>query len=145
MPFITQTAAGVRDELLVFGDDYNTPDGTAIRDYIHVQDLAEAHVSALQRMLKKEQTTNYETFNLGTGNGNSVLEVIKSFEKTSQAKLKYRIVGRRDGDVEATYASTDRANKALKWAAKYNLDEMTTIQITMTSYQRFQQFRCLKF
>ena len=125
MPYITQTAAGVREELLVFGNDYNTPDGTAIRDYIHVEDLADAHVLAVDRMLKKSQSCNYEVFNLGTGRGNSVLEVINSFEKTSQRKLQYRIVERRAGDVEEMYASTELAIKELNWMAKYNLDAMT--------------------
>jgi UDP-glucose 4-epimerase len=125
MPFITQTAAGIRKELKVFGDDYNTPDGTAVRDYIHVVDLANAHIKALDRLMKAGQEENYEVFNLGTGNGFSVLEVIKSFEKTSGLKLPYQIVGRRSGDVEATYASTTLANEKLKWKAERTLDEMT--------------------
>ena len=125
MPFITQTAAGVRKELLVFGNDYSTTDGTAVRDYIHVVDLAEAHVKALERLLQSEQNSNYEVFNLGTGNGFSVLEVIKSFEKTSGQNLPYRIVARRPGDVEQTYASTELANNELGWKAKRGLDEMT--------------------
>ncbi len=125
MPFITQTAAGIRKELKVFGDDYNTPDGTAVRDYIHVVDLANAHVKALDRLMNEEQQDNYEVFNLGTGNGFSVLEVIKSFEKTSGLKLPYQIVGRRSGDVEATYASTELANEKLNWTAERTLDQMT--------------------
>lgn len=126
MPFITQTAAGFRKELLVFGNDYSTPDGTAVRDYIHVVDLAEAHVKALERLLQKHQETNYEVFNLGTGNGYSVLEVIHSFEKTSGLKLPYRIVKRRAGDVEQTYASTKLANRKLGWKSKRDLDTMTS-------------------
>lgn len=126
MPFITQTAAGIREELLIFGNDYATPDGTAVRDYIHVVDLAEAHVKALERLLQNNQQSNYEVFNLGTGNGFSVLEVIRSFEKTSGLKLPYRMVGRRPGDVEQTYASTELANRELNWSAKRCLDEMTT-------------------
>jgi UDP-glucose 4-epimerase len=125
MPFITQTAAGLREELLVFGDDYDTPDGTAVRDYIHVVDLAEAHVKALDRLLEKKQSSNYEIFNLGTGIGYSVLEVIHSFEKTSGQKLPYRIVARRAGDVPQLYASTHRANSELGWTAQLHLDEMT--------------------
>lgn len=126
MPFITQTAAGVRKELLVFGDDYKTPDGTAIRDYIHVVDLAEAHVKAVERLIEQKQKANYEIFNLGTGKGSSVLEVIHSFERTSGQKLPYRIVARRAGDIQTMYASTDLANNELGWTSKYNLDDMTT-------------------
>ncbi len=125
MPFITQTAAGIREELLVFGDDYDTPDGTAIRDYIHVVDLAEAHVKALERLLEKRQKSNYEIFNLGAGKGYSVLEVIQSFEKTSGIKLPYRIVARRSGDVPQMYASTHKANQELGWKTLRDLDEMT--------------------
>ena len=125
MPFITQTAIGLRKELLIFGDDYDTPDGTAVRDYIHVVDLAKAHVKTVQRMIHQQQKADYEIFNLGTGKGSTVLEVIHSFEKTSGKKLNYRIVGRRDGDVEQMYAATDLANQELKWEAKYNLDDMT--------------------
>ncbi len=125
MPFITQTAAGIREELLVFGDDYDTPDGTAVRDYIHVADLAEAHVKALDRLLEKKQQANYEVFNLGTGKGYSVLEVIRSFEKTSGMKLPFRIVARRPGDVPQMYASTQLANRELGWEARRGLDEMT--------------------
>ena len=125
MPFITQTAVGIRKELMVFGDDYDTPDGTAIRDYIHVVDLAVAHLKTVERLLKKEQQSSFEIFNLGTGKGSSVLEVIQSFEKASGKKLPYKIVARRAGDVEAMYASTDLANQELDWKAKHNLDEMT--------------------
>jgi UDP-glucose 4-epimerase len=125
MPFITQTAVGLRDELMVFGDDYDTPDGTAIRDYIHVVDLADAHVKAVERLIGRQQKSNYEIFNLGTGQGVSVLEVIQSFERTSGQKLNYRIVGRREGDIPALFASTELANQELGWAAKRSLDEMT--------------------
>ncbi|MCB0643302.1 MAG: UDP-glucose 4-epimerase GalE, partial [Phaeodactylibacter sp.] len=125
MPYITQTAAGLRKELQVYGDDYQTPDGTAIRDYIHVVDLANAHVKAVQRLLAGRQKARYEIFNLGTGQGRSVLEVIHSFEKTSGQKLPYRIVARRPGDVERMYAATDRANRELSWQAEKSLDEMT--------------------
>jgi UDP-glucose 4-epimerase len=125
MPFITQTAAGIREQLSVFGDDYNTPDGTAIRDYIHVVDLAKAHIVALERMLKGKQEIDYEIFNIGTGNGYSVLEVIKSFEKTSGKKLNYKITGRRAGDVEQVWADTRFANEELGWKAERGLDDMT--------------------
>ena len=125
MPFITQTAIGIRAQLSVFGNDYNTPDGTAIRDYIHVVDLAKAHVIAVERMLHKKSKKDFEIFNLGTGNGFSVLEVINSFEKTCKAKLNYKIVGRRAGDVEQVYADTKFANDELGWKAIKSLDEMT--------------------
>ncbi len=123
IPFITQTAIGKRDELSVFGNDYPTEDGTAIRDYIHVMDLAEAHVKALERLISGKEKTNYEVFNLGTGRGNSVLEVIRSFEKVSEQKLPYKIVGRREGDITAAYADTTKANEELGWKANRSLDE----------------------
>jgi UDP-glucose 4-epimerase len=125
MPFITQTAIGIREQLRVFGDDYNTPDGTAIRDYIHVVDLAKAHVIAVDRMIKKKNKKDFEIFNLGTGNGFSVLEVIKSFEKVTGEKLNYKIVDRRLGDVEQVWADTKFANDELGWKAEKDLDEMT--------------------
>ena len=124
VPFITQTAIGIREELKVFGNDYDTPDGTAIRDYIHVVDLAKAHVIALKRMLENKQKVKLEVFNLGTGKGYSVLEVIKTFEKVSQQKLNYRIVGRRPGDTAKVWASTKLANEELGWKAEKNLPEM---------------------
>lgn len=123
VPFITQTGFGLRKELSVFGDDYPTPDGTAIRDYIHVVDLAKAHVIALQRLLNKKNVEKVETFNLGTGKGSSVLEVIKSFEKVSGKKLPYKICPRREGDITEAYANTDKANNVLGWKAKSTLDE----------------------
>jgi UDP-glucose 4-epimerase len=125
MPFITQTAAGIREKLSVFGNDYNTPDGTCIRDYIHVVDLAKAHVVALNRMLNHQQKKSIEYFNVGTGKGFSVLDVIKSFEKTSGQKLNYQIVGRRAGDVEQIWADPKFANEELGWQAEKSLDEMT--------------------
>ncbi len=124
VPFITQTAIGIREQLSVFGDDYNTPDGTAIRDYIHVVDLAQAHVVAVKRMIENRMKHNFEIFNLGTGNGYSVLEVIKSFEKVSGEKLNYKIVGRRAGDVEQVWADPSWSNEELGWKAKKSLDEM---------------------
>jgi len=123
VPFITQTAMGLRKELSVFGNDYPTPDGTAIRDYIHVVDLAKAHVVALQRLLNKQNTEKVETFNLGTGTGSSVLEVIEAFEKISGQKLPYKIVARRDGDVVQAYANTDKAREVLGWSTELSLDE----------------------
>ena len=123
VPFITQTGFGLRKELSVYGDDYPTPDGTAVRDYIHVVDLAKAHVIALQRLLNKKNLDKVETFNLGTGTGSSVLEVIKSFEKVSGQKLPYKIVGRREGDITSAYANTDKANNVLGWKAQSTLDE----------------------
>lgn len=125
MPFITQTAIGKREQLKVFGSDYNTPDGTCIRDYIHVTDLAIAHIAALKRLIAKDNAENYEVFNVGAGNGYSVLEVIKSFEKTTGEKLNYHITDRRPGDVEQIWADTSRANNVLKWHAEKSLDEMT--------------------
>jgi UDP-glucose 4-epimerase len=123
VPFITQTGFGLRKELAVYGDDYPTPDGTAVRDYIHVVDLAKAHVIALQRLLNKKNTAKVETFNLGTGTGSSVLEVIHTFEKISGKKLPYKIVGRREGDVTSAYANTDKANTVLGWKAQSTLEE----------------------
>lgn len=123
VPFITQTAIGKREELSVFGNDYQTPDGTCIRDYIHVVDLARAHVVALERLMDDQEASNYEVFNLGTGTGNSVLEVIRSFEKVSGKKLPYRITGRREGDIVAAYADTTKANEELRWRAELNLDD----------------------
>ncbi len=134
VPFITQTAAGIRKELLVFGSDYNTPDGSAIRDFIHVTDLAKAHVLALDRMLTNKQKTNYEYYNLGSGKGNSVLEAIASFERVSGLKLNYRIVGRRSGDVEKIYADTQLAARELGWNTVFTLDDM------MRSAWKWQQY-----
>jgi UDP-glucose 4-epimerase len=123
VPFITQTAAGIRKELSVFGDDYNTPDGTCIRDYIHVVDLADAHVVALERLLQSKNQTSVEVFNVGTGTGSSVMEVIKTFEKVSEKPLPYKIVGRREGDVIEAYANTDKANSVLGWKAKHTMED----------------------
>jgi UDP-glucose 4-epimerase len=123
VPFITQTGMGLRKELSVFGNDYPTPDGTAVRDYIHVVDLAKAHVIALQRLLNKKNLQKVETFNLGTGKGSSVLEVIHSFEKVSDKKLPYKIMPRREGDITEAYANTDKANNVLGWKAELSLDE----------------------
>ncbi len=134
IPFITQVAAGIRNEIKVFGQDYNTPDGTAIRDYIHVVDLAKAHVIALKRMMSKTQKSNYEVFNLGTGHGSSVLQVIQSFENVTGVKLNYRLVDRRPGDVEKVWADTTFANQELGWKAALDLDVM------MHSAWKWQQY-----
>jgi UDP-glucose 4-epimerase len=123
IPFITQTAVGIRKELSVFGDDYPTKDGTAVRDYIHVVDLAKAHIAALLRLINNKNKTNFEFFNVGTGKGSSVLEVIKSFEKISGKPLKYKIVERREGDITAAFADTTLANKELNWKTEKTLDE----------------------
>jgi UDP-glucose 4-epimerase len=123
VPFITQTGIGLRQELSVYGGDYPTPDGTAVRDYIHVVDLAKAHVIALKRLLDKKNLAKVETFNLGTGTGSSVLEVIHAFEKVSGQKLPYKIVARREGDITSAYANTDKANTILGWKAQSTLEE----------------------
>ena len=124
MPYITQTAMGIREKLMVFGNDYPTKDGTPIRDYIHVEDLADAHVKAVKRLLNKKQETSLEIINLGTGNGFSVLEVIKTFEEVSKKNLNYEIVERRAGDVPKLYADAKLAEKKLNWKAERTLDEM---------------------
>ncbi len=126
MPYITQTAIGIRPFLRVWGDDYDTPDGTAIRDYIHVVDLAKAHVIAVERLTGEKGKKNIEVFNLGTGNGFSVMEVIKSFERTSGVSLKYEIKERRPGDIVKVWADTEFANRELGWKAEKTLDEMTS-------------------
>lgn len=122
VPFITQTAVGVREKLSVFGGDYNTPDGTCIRDYIHVVDLAKAHISALEYLEKAKR--NYDFFNVGTGVGYSVLDVINSFEKVSGVNLNYEIIERRAGDVEQIFADTQKINQTLGWSAELDLDAM---------------------
>lgn len=125
MPFVTQTAAGLREELKVFGNDYNTPDGTAIRDFIHVMDLANAHVKALEWLMAKDQNFRSEVFNVGTGNGYSVLEIIKSFEKTSGQKLPWSFAPRREGDIEKIWADPSKIKNTLGWQPQYDLDDMT--------------------
>ncbi len=122
IPFVTQTAAGIREQLTVFGDDYKTVDGTCIRDYIHVVDLAKAHVKALK--FAESMDKNVETFNVGTGNGNTVLEVVSAFEKVNNIKLKYKIGSRRAGDIEQIWADTTKVNIVLGWDAAYNLEDM---------------------
>jgi UDP-glucose 4-epimerase len=134
VPFITQTAAGIRQQISVFGSDYNTPDGTAVRDYIHVVDLAKAHVIAVERMIGMNQKSNYELFNLGTGNGYSVMEVIKAFESSTGVKLNYKLVDRRPGDIEKVWADTTFANEELGWKAELDINDM------MASAWKWQQY-----
>lgn len=123
IPFVTQTAAGLREELSVFGDDYPTPDGTAVRDYIHVVDLAKAHICAMQRLLEGRNKTKMEYFNVGTGTGSSVLDVINVFQEVNDIALKYKIVDRREGDITSAYANTKLANEELGWKAEFGLEE----------------------
>ncbi|MGA1977546.1 MAG: UDP-glucose 4-epimerase GalE [Bacteroidales bacterium] len=123
VPFITQTALGIRDELKVFGNDYDTPDGSCIRDYLHVVDLAKAHVVAVKRLIENKNKKDYEVFNLGTGKGVSVFEAIASFERVSGIKLKYKITGRRAGDIEQIWADPSYANKELGWKTTSSLDD----------------------
>ena len=122
IPYVVQTAAGIRECLSIFGEDYPTPDGTAIRDYIHVVDLAKAHIAALNRLLNNENKASCEYFNIGTGTGSSVLEVVNAFENATGKKVNYKIVDRREGDITAAYANTDLANKELGWKAKLDLE-----------------------
>lgn len=124
VPFITQTAIGKLNCLTVFGDDYETRDGTCIRDYIHVSDIANAHVLALKYLLNDELEKQHDIINLGTGIGVSVLETINAFEKVSGEKLNYKIGGRREGDVSAIYANNEKAKRVLQWTPKLNLDDM---------------------
>ena len=123
VPFITQTAMGLRDELRVFGDTYNTPDGSAVRDYINVVDLAKAHVIAIKRLLEKKNKSGFEVFNLGTGKGVSVLEIISAFEKATGQKIQFKVVEKREGDVEKVYADPQYANDELGWRAEKGLEE----------------------
>ena len=123
VPYITQTAAGLRECLSVFGNDYPTEDGTCVRDYIHVVDLAKAHVVALQRLMEQKNASNFEMFNVGTGVGSSVLEVIQSFERISGKELNYKFAPRREGDVTEAYANTKKANEVLGWQAELSLDD----------------------
>ena len=122
VPFITQTAAGIRKKLMVFGSDYNTPDGTNVRDFIHVVDLAKAHVSALQ-LLDSQMDNYYDVFNIGTGTGNTVLEIITTFEKVNKLKLNYELAPRRAGDVEKIYGSVEKAEKLMGWKVEKTLEE----------------------
>ena len=123
IPFLTQTAIGIREKLSVFGDDYNTPDGSCIRDYINVVDLAKAHVIAMNRIMEGKQEEKVEVFNIGTGSGLSVLELIHAFEESTGVKLNYQIVGRRAGDIEQVWANPDRANNVLGWKAESTIED----------------------
>ncbi|MDE6010819.1 MAG: UDP-glucose 4-epimerase GalE [Muribaculaceae bacterium] len=123
VPFVTQTAAGIREQLSVFGNDYDTPDGTCLRDYIDIVDLAKAHVAAVNRMTQDKMEAKYEIFNVGTGRPVSVLELLTTFERVNNLKLPYRIVDRRPGDVTAVWADTSLANDVLGWKAERTLDE----------------------
>ncbi|RKQ50984.1 UDP-galactose 4-epimerase [Roseivirga pacifica] len=123
VPFIMQTAAGIRKELTVFGDDYNTPDGTCIRDYIHVMDLADAHVQSIRHLNSIEESNHIDFINIGTGKGNTVLEAINAFEKETGQKLNYKVGPRRPGDVEKVYAQVDKSKKLLNWECKYTLSD----------------------
>jgi UDP-glucose 4-epimerase len=123
LPFVTQTAIGMRKQLMVFGDDYDTPDGSCIRDYIHVVDLAKVYVIAVKRMLKNETQKEVETFNLGTGRGLSVLEIIQTFEEVNKVKVPHKIVGRREGDIEKVWADPTYANEVLGWKATETVEE----------------------
>lgn len=124
VPFITQAAIGKRDTLKIFGNDYDTPDGTCIRDYIHVMDLAKAHVFAIQRLEKRQNATPSEVFNLGTGNGYSVMEIVNTFEKVTGIKLNYQIAPRRPGDITKVWADTHKANEILGWKTELGLETM---------------------
>lgn len=139
VPFITQSAIGKRGPITVFGNNYNTPDGSAIRDYIHVVDLAKAHVAAIKR-LKDQQDISYEVFNIGTGKGSSVLEVISAFEKSTGQKLDFKIGPRRDGDVEQTYGDVSLANQVLGWQAALNIDEMMSSAWNWEKYLKDNPF-----
>ena len=123
IPYLTQTAIGIRKELSVFGDDYDTPDGSCIRDYINVVDLAKAHVVSIDRMLEDKQYESVEVFNIGTGHGVSVLELINTFERATGVKLNYKIVGRRSGDIEKVWANPFKANNVLGWKAQVSLED----------------------
>lgn len=133
LPYVTQTAAGLRQKLRIFGDDYNTPDGSCIRDYIYVVDLAKAHVIAVQRMLERKAETNVEVFNLGTGRGLSVLEIVETFKKVTGVDVPYEIVARREGDIEQVWANPRKANAVLGWKAQ------ATVEETLLSAWRWQE------
>jgi UDP-glucose 4-epimerase len=136
LPFVTQTAIGLRSELKVFGNDYNTPDGSCIRDYIYVVDLAKAHVKAVERMLSAKAEEQVEVFNLGTGTGLSVLDIVNTFMQVTGVKLPYRIVGRREGDIEQVWAKADKANHVLGWKADTPIE-----QVLMSAWRWEQKIR----
>lgn len=136
VPYVTQTAYGIRPELKVFGSDYNTPDGSAIRDYLHVTDLARAHVIAIERLLHHKQKEAFEVFNLGTGKGNSVFEIIRTFEKVTGVKVNHKITDRRPGDVEQVWADTSKANRELGWKAQSTLADALATAWKWEKYYR---------
>ena len=136
LPYVTQTAIGLRAELKVFGNDYNTPDGSCIRDYIYVVDLAKAHVKAVQRMLSGAADEPVELFNLGTGCGLSVLEIVNTFMQVTGVKVPYQIVGRREGDIEQVWAKVDKANHILGWKADTPIE-----QVLMSAWQWEKKIR----
>lgn len=138
MPYVTQTAAGVHECLYIYGNDYNTPDGTAIRDYIHIIDLADAHLKALLRLLSGKQLKSYEVYNLGTGRGYSVLEVVKAFEKINKISLPYKIVARRPGDLDKIWADPSKAIKDLNWYPKYSLEDIVEHAWKWEKFIRFE-------
>jgi UDP-glucose 4-epimerase len=133
IPFVTQTAAGIRKELTVFGDDYDTPDGSCIRDYIHVMDLAEAHVAALNRLAGLELPIHYDVINVGTGKGNTVLEIVKTFEKVTGVSLPHKIGKRRPGDIPSIYADVTKSHQLLNWSCKRSLE------VSLADAWRWQQ------
>ncbi|WP_316768666.1 UDP-glucose 4-epimerase GalE [Pedobacter frigiditerrae] len=139
IPFITQSAIGKRGAITVFGSDYNTPDGSAIRDYVHVVDLAKAHVAAIKK-LETQSVDNYEVYNIGTGKGSSVLEIINAFEKSTGEKLNYVIGARREGDVEQTYGDVEKSNKELNWKAELGIEEMMSSAWNWEKYLRDNPF-----
>jgi UDP-glucose 4-epimerase len=139
LPFVTQTAIGLRSELKVFGNDYNTPDGSCIRDYIYVVDLAKAHVKAVERMLSAKAEEQVEVFNLGTGTGLSVLDIVNTFMQVTGVKLPYQIVGRREGDIEQVWAKADKANHVLGWKADTPIE-----QVLMSAWRWEQKIRGVK-
>ena len=142
LPFVTQTAIGLRKELKIFGDDYNTPDGTCIRDYINVVDLAKAHVVSVKRLLEKKSDDPAEIFNLGTGRGLSVLEIIQIFEKVNDVKVPHQIVGRREGDIEQVWADPTHANDVLGWKSEETVED--TLRSAWVWEKRLAQLRAEK-
>lgn len=140
VPFITQSAIGKRGPITVYGNDYNTPDGSAVRDYIHVVDLAKAHVAAIRRMEAKKADSNYEVFNLGTGKGSSVLEIIKAFEDSTGQKLDYTIGARREGDVEQVWGDITKSSNLLNWKAELGLKEMMSSAWAWEKYLKDNPF-----
>ena len=136
MPYITQTAFGIREHLNIYGGNYNTPDGTAIRDYIHVLDLADAHLAALERIENKKNESDYEVFNLGTGKGYSVLEIVNAFHKVTGVDVPHQIIDRRPGDIEQIWADPSKANTVLGWKTARSLEEMLADSWKWENYYR---------